>query len=73
MRIASSTVQTKILPSPMRPVWAACWMASTGALDHRIFHDHFDLHLGRKSTTYSAATIELGVPFWRPKLSPRSP
>ena len=53
MRIASSIVVTKILPSPIRPVWAALLNRLHGALDERI-HYHLDLHLRQKSTTYSA-------------------
>src|SRR5215468_643223 len=54
MRIASSTVETKILPSPIRPVLAAFWMASSalGSISSPSTTSSFTL--GRKSTTYSA-------------------
>ena len=54
MRIASSTEDTNILPSPMRPVWAALRMASTAPSTMSSPSTISSFTLGRKSTTYSA-------------------
>ena len=54
MRIASSTCETKILPSPIRPVDAALTMASITASSLSSLMTISRLILGRNSTTYSA-------------------
>ncbi len=54
MRITSATSETKILPSPMRPVRAAIWMASMAARTWSSTTTTSILIFGRKSTTNSA-------------------
>src|SRR5439155_987281 len=54
MRSASSTVKTKILPSPILSVFAACWMASTARGASASSSTTSILTLCRKSMTYSA-------------------
>src|SRR6185312_10911871 len=66
MRMTSSTVETKILPSPMRPVRAACWMASQARSTWLSSSTISSFTLGRKSTTYSAPRYSSVCPFWRP-------
>jgi hypothetical protein len=47
MRMASSIVEMKILPSPMRPVLAAFWIASRPC-QHIVGQHDLDLHLGQE-------------------------
>jgi hypothetical protein len=54
MRIASSIGSTKILPSPIRPVFAAETMASITLSTISSLTAISILIFGRKSTTYSA-------------------
>src|SRR5262249_16876218 len=54
MRMASSMLETKILPSPMRPVCAARRMASMALSTISSPSTISIFTLGRKSTTYSA-------------------
>ena len=61
MRIASSMLETKILPSPMRPVWAALRIASIGLLDQVVGDHDLDLHLGQEVHDVFGAAIEFGV------------
>src|SRR4029079_17519491 len=54
MRTASSTFDTKIFPSPMRPVLAEAMMASMAFSTMVSPSTSSSFTLGRKSTTYSA-------------------
>src|SRR6266513_2232145 len=54
MRNASSTEKTKILPSPILSVLAACWIASTARGISASSSTTSIFTLGRKSMTYSA-------------------
>src|ERR1700730_16082765 len=54
IRMASSMFETKIFPSPIRPVWAARWIASTAFSILSSPSTISILTLGRKSPTYSA-------------------
>src|SRR5262245_27506977 len=54
MRTASSTFDTKILPSPMRPVLAEAMIASIAFSTMLSPSTSSSFTLGRKSTTYSA-------------------
>jgi len=54
MRTTSSTGETKIFPSPMRPVRAPATIASTAFATHSSGTRTETCTLGRKSTTYSA-------------------
>ena len=60
--MASSICDTKILPSPMRPVWAALRIASTAGRKVLVGDDDLDLHLGQKVDDIFGAAIELGMP-----------
>ena len=61
--MASSMLDTKILPSPMRPVWAARRIASM-AFSTSSSRDHdLDLHLGQEVHDVFRAAIEFGVAF----------
>ena len=57
--MASSIVEMKILPSPMRPVLAAFWMASTRLVEHLVGEHDLDLHLGQKVHDVLGAAIQL--------------
>ena len=61
MRTTSSMLETKILPSPMRPVWAALRIASIGAFDGFVAEHDLDLHLGQEIDDIFGAAIELGM------------
>ena len=61
MRTTSSMLETKILPSPMRPVCAAFWMASIGAFDGVVAEHDLDLHLGQKVDDILGAAIKFGM------------
>ena len=61
MRMASSTLRTKILPSPMRPVRAAFWIASIGGFQPVFVDDDFDFHLGQEIHDIFGAAIEFGM------------
>src|SRR5204863_3850046 len=54
IRIASSMLETKILPSPIRPVCAALRIASTAFSTMSSPSTISIFTFGRKSTTYSA-------------------
>src|SRR5205809_4461056 len=58
IRMASSMLETKILPSPIRPVWAARRIASTAFSTMSSPSTISIFTLGRKSTTYSAPRSE---------------
>ncbi len=62
MRMASSTSETKILPSPMRPVWAALRIASTALLDHVVAEHDFHFYFWQKVDDVLRAAIEFGMP-----------
>ena len=63
MRMAFSTLLTKIFPSPIFPVLAAFMMAST-AVGHQIVgHHQLDFYLGQKVHDVFAAPINFRVPF----------
>ena len=59
--MASSIVETKILPSPMRPVCAAFWMASTALSEHLVGEHDLDLHLGQEIHDVFGAAVEFGM------------
>ena len=63
MRMASSTLDTKILPSPMRPVLAAGDDGLDGLLDHVVAEHELELHLGQEVDDVFGAAIELGMAF----------
>ena len=52
--MASSMFQTKIFPSPIRPVSTARWIASNSFFDLVVAKHNLDFHLGEKTPTYSA-------------------
>jgi hypothetical protein len=60
MRIASSMFETKILPSPMRPVWAARG-SPRRPFDHVVGEHDLDLHLGQEVDDVFGAAIEFGM------------
>ena len=62
-----SMAVTKILPSPILPVPAACWMASMTASSRSSVTTVSILILGRKSTTYSAPRYSSVWPYCRSK------
>jgi hypothetical protein len=61
MRTTCSTLETKILPSPILPVRAALTIESmapsTASVD-----DDLDLHLGQEIDDILGAAIQLGMP-----------
>jgi hypothetical protein len=57
MRMASSMLDTKIFPSPMRPVCAARRMA----LDQFIGNHYFDLNLGQEVHNVLGAAVQFGM------------
>jgi hypothetical protein len=59
--MTSSILDTKILPSPMRPVWAALRMASIAAFDHVVGDHDLDLHLGQEVDDVFGAAIQFGM------------
>ena len=59
--MASSMSETKILPSPMRPVWAALRIASMALVEQVVGEHDLDLHLGQEVDDVFGAAIELGV------------
>ena len=59
--MTSSMLETKILPSPMRPVWAALRIASMAPSTGVVAEHHLDLHLGQEVDDIFGAAIELGV------------
>ena len=61
MRMASSTVETKTLPSPILPVLAALTMAPTAASTLVVGDDQFDFDLGQEIHGVFAAAIDFGV------------
>ena len=52
----------KILPSPMRSVLAACWIASTARSTRLSSSDHLDFDLGQEVDHVLGASVQLGVP-----------
>ena len=65
--MASSILDTKILPSPMRPVWAARRIASI-ALSTRSSRDHdLDFDLGQEVHDVFRAAIEFGMALLPPE------
>src|SRR5947207_2618675 len=67
MRIAVSTGDTKILPSPMLPVLAAAATTSATLSTNWSGTTTSILIFGRKSTVYSPPRYSSVWPFWRPK------
>src|SRR5512142_2334278 len=67
MRITCSRSCTKILPSPILPVWADFSIASITRSSWSALMAASSLILGRKSTTYSAPRYSSVWPFCRPK------
>src|ERR1035441_1516753 len=67
MRRTSSTGLTNILPSPTRPVLAACSIVLTTLLTISSLTMISSLTLGMKSTTDSVPRYHSVCPFWRPK------
>ena len=62
MRTASSTVETKTLPSPILPVLAALMTVDGGVLQV-VGHDHFNFDLRQEIHGVFAAAIDFGVAF----------
>ena len=60
MRSACSTGVTKILPSPILPVCAAFWIAST-ALDLGVVDHDLDLTFGQEAHQVLGAAIDFGL------------
>src|SRR5258707_838734 len=67
MRITFSSSNTKILPSPILPVFADFSIASITCSSISDLTAASIFTLGRKSTTYSAPRYSSVCPFWRPK------
>src|SRR5690606_34811659 len=67
MRMTSSRLEMKILPSPILPVLEDLVMASTTASTMPSSMAISSFTSGRKSTTYSAPRYSSVWPFWRPK------
>ena len=61
MRTTSSMLETKILPSPMRPVCAALRIASMAPSTAFVAEHDLDLHLGQKIDDIFGAAIEFGM------------
>ena len=59
--MACSTVETKILPSPILSVLAAAMMAAIGGIDLIVGQDDLDLHLGQEVDDVFGAAIKLGM------------
>src|SRR5260221_6255862 len=70
MRITFSSSNTKILPSPILPVFADFSIASITCSSISDLTAASIFTLGRKSTTYSAPRYSSVCPFWRPKPLP---
>jgi len=62
IRMASSMLETKIFPSPIRPVWGTTDRLD-GFFDHVVAEHNLDLYLGEKIHDVFGAAIELRVPF----------
>ena len=62
MRTAWPMSLTKILPSPIRPVWAAFWIASTAGLALGVVHRDLDLHFRQEVHRVFGAAIDFGLP-----------
>jgi len=67
MRITSSTGRMNIFPSPMRPVFCRRFDRFNDLRYKVVGAMNLDLHLGRKSTTYSAPRYSSVWPFCLPK------
>ena len=63
MRTASSTAETKILPSPILPVLAASTMAATAASTRLSGRTSLDFDFGEEIDGVFAAAINFGVAF----------
>ena len=61
MRTTRSSGVTKILPSPIWPVFALALIASIGGLDNFASDRHFDFELGQKAHRIFGAAIDLRV------------
>ena len=61
IRIASSILETKILPSPMRPGLRSPADGFDGFFDHVVAKHNLDFHLGEKIHDVFGAAIKLGV------------
>ena len=55
-------LETKILPSPMRPVWAARRIASIAFSTSSSPNHDLDFHLGQEVDDVFRTAIEFGVP-----------
>ena len=53
--------EMKILPSPIRPVWAAFLDRFDGLFDQRVFNDQINFYLGQEINDIFRAPIEFGV------------
>ena len=69
MRMASSTEETKIFPSPIFPDLAAAAMVSTICLHAGVGDNHVQLHFGKKVDLVFVTTIGFGVTFLAPVAS----
>ncbi len=61
MRIACSTDDTKILPSPILSVLAAADDRLDGGVDLIVGQHHLDLHLGQEIDDVFGAAVQLGM------------
>ena len=61
MRTASSTLRTKIFPSPILPVPAAVLIASTAAAACGVVDDRFQLHLRHEVHLVLGAAVDFGL------------
>ena len=59
--VSSQSSETKILPSPTWPVWAALTIASIAVLQLAVVDDDFDFHLGHEIDAVLRAAVHFGV------------